>query len=169
MAIKYISKYTGKQIDEAIAAIIENNIQFEDFSPELQDLLKTWATQGDAKQLTFTFDTEEEKYILDLSSSDEVTQNNIYLNKWLIKLITNNTQSYSYPVNDMSDFFSVYTEGSISLKLGTTKLEDNKQVNYYLTLNYDSDNKKIWTNGNIIKKDIYDVYQRIDGGDSSFN
>lgn len=41
MAIKYISKYTGKQIDEAIAAIIENNIRFEDFSPELQELLKT--------------------------------------------------------------------------------------------------------------------------------
>lgn len=69
----------------------------------------------------------------------------------------------------MSDFFSIYTEGSISLKLGTTRLEDNKQVNYYLILNYDSDNKKIWTNGNIIKKDIYDVYQRIDGGDSSSN
>ena len=169
MAIKYISKYTGKQIDEAIAAIIENNIQFADFSPELQDLLETWVTQGDAKQLIFTFDSEEEKYILDLSSSDEATQNNIYLNKWLIKLITNDTQSYSYPVNDMSDFFSIYTEGSISLKLGTTRLEDNKQVNYYLILNYDSDNKKIWTNGNIIKKDIYDVYQRIDGGDSSSN
>lgn len=167
MAVKYISKYTGKQIDEAIAAIIENNIQFEDFSPELQDLLKAWATQGDAKQLIFIYDEESSKYILNLSSSDEVTQNNIYLNKWLIKLVIDDAQSYSYPVNDMSSFFSIYTDGSVSLKLGTTRLENNKQVNYYLLLNYDSDNKKIWTDGNIIKKDIYDTYQCINGGDSS--
>lgn len=35
MSKRYYSKYTGQQIDEAIGAIIENNIQESDLSPEL--------------------------------------------------------------------------------------------------------------------------------------
>ena len=35
MIKRYFSKYTGQQIDEAIGAIIENNIQESDLSSEL--------------------------------------------------------------------------------------------------------------------------------------
>lgn len=41
MASKYISKYTGSQIDEAIQAIVENNIQLEDFSPDLVNTIQS--------------------------------------------------------------------------------------------------------------------------------
>lgn len=40
MAVKYISKYTGAQIDEAVKAIIENDIQVDDLSPALIETIK---------------------------------------------------------------------------------------------------------------------------------
>ena len=49
MIKKYYSSYTGKQIDEAVKAIIENGISWEDFSPELQEYLKSLAK----KELVF--------------------------------------------------------------------------------------------------------------------
>jgi hypothetical protein len=35
MIKKYYSNYTGKQIDEAVKAIVENEIKLEDLSQEL--------------------------------------------------------------------------------------------------------------------------------------
>ena len=35
MIKKYYSSYTGKQIDEAVKAIVENEIKLEDLSQEL--------------------------------------------------------------------------------------------------------------------------------------
>ena len=35
MIKRYFSKYTGQQIDEAIGALIENNIQLSDLSESL--------------------------------------------------------------------------------------------------------------------------------------
>jgi hypothetical protein len=40
MIKKYYSSYTGKQIDEAVRAIVENGVQLEDFSPELIETIK---------------------------------------------------------------------------------------------------------------------------------
>jgi hypothetical protein len=41
---KYYSNYTGKQIDEAVSTIIENQISLEDLSPELVATIKSWCT-----------------------------------------------------------------------------------------------------------------------------
>lgn len=41
MIKKYYSKYTGQQIDEAVAALIENNVRVEDLSQEVLDLIGT--------------------------------------------------------------------------------------------------------------------------------
>lgn len=46
MIKRYYSNYTGKQIDEAVKAIIENGIQLEDFSPELIAEIKKWIAEG---------------------------------------------------------------------------------------------------------------------------
>lgn len=40
MIKKYYSNYTGKEIDEAVRAIVDNNITVEDLSPELVDTIK---------------------------------------------------------------------------------------------------------------------------------
>ena len=40
MAVKYVSKYTGAQIDKAVKAIIENDIQVNDLSPALIETIK---------------------------------------------------------------------------------------------------------------------------------
>lgn len=42
MIKKYISKYTGPQIDEAVHAIVENDITMDDLSPELIQTIKDW-------------------------------------------------------------------------------------------------------------------------------
>lgn len=55
MASKYISKYTGSQIDEAIQAIIENNIQLEDFSPDLVNTIQAWINNNTAKVIISSF------------------------------------------------------------------------------------------------------------------
>ena len=39
---KYYSNYTGRQIDEAVSTIIENQIGLEDLSPELVATIKSW-------------------------------------------------------------------------------------------------------------------------------
>ena len=43
---KYYSSYTGNQIDEAVRAIVENQIQLEDLSPELIAEIKKWIAEG---------------------------------------------------------------------------------------------------------------------------
>ena len=43
---KYYSDYTGKQIDEAVSAIIDNQISIEDLSPELVATIKEWIAAG---------------------------------------------------------------------------------------------------------------------------
>ena len=57
MIKKYYSKYTGKQIDEAVAALIENNVRIEDLSPELVAEIKRWIATGEGtkgiRELTF--------------------------------------------------------------------------------------------------------------------
>jgi hypothetical protein len=40
MIKKYYSKYTGKQIDEAVSALIENNVRIEDLNQEVLDLIE---------------------------------------------------------------------------------------------------------------------------------
>lgn len=44
MIKRYFSKYTGQQIDEAIGALIENNIQLSDLSESLVAEIKNWDT-----------------------------------------------------------------------------------------------------------------------------
>lgn len=48
MIKRYYSNYTGQQIDEAVKAIVENQIGLEDLSPELQAEIKSWITTGDS-------------------------------------------------------------------------------------------------------------------------
>lgn len=54
---KYYSDYTGKQIDEAVGAIIENKVSIEDLSPELVATIKGWIAEGagaeEARELVF--------------------------------------------------------------------------------------------------------------------
>lgn len=50
---KYYSNYTGKQIDEAVGAIIENQISLEDLSPELVATIKSWCTGEASNELEF--------------------------------------------------------------------------------------------------------------------
>lgn len=55
---KYYSNYTGKQIDEAVSAIIENQISLNDLSPELVATIKGWiaeagAGEGGVSELVF--------------------------------------------------------------------------------------------------------------------
>lgn len=56
MASKYISKYTGSQIDEAIQTIVENNIQLEDFSPDLVNTIQSWVKTNAAKVIISSFE-----------------------------------------------------------------------------------------------------------------
>lgn len=53
MIKKYYSSYTGQQIDEAVHAIIENNIKIEDLSPELIDTLRLWISEAGIDFLKF--------------------------------------------------------------------------------------------------------------------
>lgn len=46
MIKRYYSNYTGKQIDEAVRAIVENQIRLEDLSPELVAEIKRWISTG---------------------------------------------------------------------------------------------------------------------------
>lgn len=48
MIKRYFSKYTGQQIDEAIGAIIENNIQESDLSSELIATINSWIKENGA-------------------------------------------------------------------------------------------------------------------------
>ena len=47
MIKKYYSNYTGKQIDEAVKTIVENQIGLEDLSPELVAEIKRWIATGE--------------------------------------------------------------------------------------------------------------------------
>lgn len=46
MIKRYYSSYTGKQIDEAVRAIVENQVTLEDLSPELVAEIKKWIAEG---------------------------------------------------------------------------------------------------------------------------
>lgn len=50
---KYYSSYTGKQIDEAVSAIIDNQISLEDLSPELVATIKSWCSGEASQELEF--------------------------------------------------------------------------------------------------------------------
>lgn len=47
MIKRYYSSYTGKQIDEAVKTIVENQIGLEDLSPELIAEIKRWIATGE--------------------------------------------------------------------------------------------------------------------------
>lgn len=47
MIKRYYSNYTGKQIDEAVKTIVENQIGLEDLSPELVAEIKRWIATGE--------------------------------------------------------------------------------------------------------------------------
>lgn len=47
MIKRYYSSYTGKQIDEAVKTIVENQIGLEDLSPELVAEIKRWIATGE--------------------------------------------------------------------------------------------------------------------------
>ena len=51
MIKKYFSKYTGQQIDEAVAALIENNVRIEDLNQEVVDLINSKANEQDLAAL----------------------------------------------------------------------------------------------------------------------
>lgn len=53
MIKKYYSNYTGKEIDEAVRAIVDNNITVEDLSPELIDTIKVWISEAGIEFLPF--------------------------------------------------------------------------------------------------------------------
>ena len=46
MPRNYISKYTGNQVDEAVRAIVENDIQLEDLSQALVNEIHNWIGEG---------------------------------------------------------------------------------------------------------------------------
>ena len=56
MAVKYVSKYTGAQIDKAVKAIIENDIQIDDLSPALIETIKGWISSGSTQVVISRFD-----------------------------------------------------------------------------------------------------------------
>ena len=62
MIKRYYSNYTGKQIDEAVKTIVENQIGIEDLSPELVAEIKSWIATGEGgegvRELEFTSRTE---------------------------------------------------------------------------------------------------------------
>lgn len=64
MIKKYISKFTGTQIDEAVHAIVENDVQLEDLSEDLINTIKSWST-GEMNLVLATYnefpETGEEK------------------------------------------------------------------------------------------------------------
>ena len=47
MIKRYYSSYTGKQIDDAVKTIVENQIGLEDLSPELIAEIKRWIATGE--------------------------------------------------------------------------------------------------------------------------
>lgn len=47
MIKRYYSSYTGKQIDDAVKAIVENQVKLEDLSPELIAEIKRWIATGE--------------------------------------------------------------------------------------------------------------------------
>lgn len=51
MIKKYFSKYTGQQIDEAVSALIENNVRIEDLNQEVVDLINSKANEQDLAAL----------------------------------------------------------------------------------------------------------------------
>ena len=57
MIKRYYSNYTGKQIDEAVKAIVENQVSLEDLSSELIAEIKRWIKEaideGGTKELVF--------------------------------------------------------------------------------------------------------------------
>ena len=53
MIKKYYSNYTGQQIDEAVRAIVDNNIKEEDLSPELIQTIKVWVSEAGIDFLPF--------------------------------------------------------------------------------------------------------------------
>lgn len=69
MIKKYYSKYTGKQIDEAVAALIENNIKIEDLNEEVVELINSKANEGDLAALKEEVNNEFKVALEDLVGS----------------------------------------------------------------------------------------------------
>ena len=66
MIRRYFSKYTGEQIDEAIGAIIENNIRLGDLSPELVEDIRQWIIDRT--------ESEEMRQMYVTASGDQIIQ-----------------------------------------------------------------------------------------------
>ena len=69
MIKKYYSKYTGKQIDEAVAALIENNIKIEDLNEEVVELINSKANEEDLAALKEEVNNEFKVALEDLVGS----------------------------------------------------------------------------------------------------
>lgn len=69
MIKKYYSKYTGKQIDEAVAALIENNVKIEDLNEEVIELINSKANEGNLAALKEEVNNEFKVALEDLVGS----------------------------------------------------------------------------------------------------
>lgn len=69
MIKKYYSKYTGKQIDEAVAALIENNVRIEDLNEEVVELINSKADEEDLAALKEEVNNEFKVALEDLVGS----------------------------------------------------------------------------------------------------
>lgn len=97
MIKKYYSKYTGKQIDEAVAALIENNVKIEDLNQEVVELINSKANEGDLaalkEEVNNEFKTSLEKIVGNISEPMIVPTSGriekIYISKYKKDIETN--------------------------------------------------------------------------------
>lgn len=86
MIKRYYSSYTGKQIDEAVRAIVENQVTLEDLSPELVAEIKRWISGGSYEDIILLGYFYNDKFYEDNSHTTELAQKE---NKLYIDIDTN--------------------------------------------------------------------------------
>ena len=81
MIKRYYSSYTGKQIDEAVRAIVENQVTLEDLSPELVAEIKSWISGGSYEDIILLGYFYNDKFYEDNSHTTELVQkeNKLYI------------------------------------------------------------------------------------------
>ena len=86
MIKRYYSSYTGKQIDEAVRAIVENQVTLADLSPELVAEIKSWVSGGSCEDIILLGYFYNDKFYEDNSYTTELAQKE---NKLYIDIDTN--------------------------------------------------------------------------------
>ena len=109
MIKSYYSSYTGKQIDEAVRAIVENQVTLEDLSPELVAEIKSWIPGGGYDDFILLGYFYNNKFYEDNSHTIELAQKE---NKLYIDIDTN--KIYYFKSN-------VFKETTVSLPNASSK------------------------------------------------